>query len=162
MKVRTDQRRLVRIMYIGMALTAALMLAPIIDMATADSISGHVRGVYPHWSAHKIHEDRDAIVAWLALAGVLGLGVWYWAIRAVRRHSRHARLVVTSAFTMGVVAVLINLSVGGNGYRQVVPLSYGLLSLVPAAVGLLAVVRAWKSPVAVRPVDVWHIPVRDG
>ena len=145
-QIKTDDRRLVRIMYVGMALTAALMLAPIIDIATADTISGHVRGAYPQWPDHKIHEDRDAIVAWLALVGVLGLGVWYWAIRSVRRHSKRMRLVVTSAFTMGLIAVLINLSVGGDGYKQVVPLTYGLLSLVPAAVGLLAVVRAWRRP----------------
>lgn len=148
-EVGTEERRLVRIMYIGMAITAVLMLAPIIDVLTADSISGHVRGAYPHWPVHKVHEDRDAIVAWLALVGVLGVAAWYWAIRTVRHHSRRMRLVVTSAFTMGLIAVLINLSVGGNGYRQVVPLSYGLLSLVPVAVGSLALVRAWKSPVAV-------------
>lgn len=147
-QINTNERRLVRIMYVGMAVTAVLMLAPIVDMFTADSISTHVRGTYPQWPAHKVHEDRDAIVAWLALVGVLGLGFWHWAIRAVRRHSGRARLVVTSAFTMGLIAVLINLSVGGHGYQQVVPLSYGLLSLIPVAVGSIALVRTWQSPVA--------------
>jgi uncharacterized membrane protein YidH (DUF202 family) len=140
------ERQLVRIMYVGMALTAVLMLAPIVDVLTADSISVHVRGAYPHWPDHKVHEDRDAIAAWLALIGLLGLGGWYWAIRSVRRHSGRARLIVTSAFSLGLIVVLINLSVGGDGYRQVVPLLYGLLWLVPAAVGLLAVVRAWQRP----------------
>lgn len=148
-QVSIDERRLVRIMYIGMALTGVLMLAPIIDMVTADSISSHVRDAYPHWPNHKVHEDRDAIVAWLGLVGLLGLGAWYWALRAVRRHSKHMRLVVSSAFTLGVVAVLINLSVGGDGYRQVVPLLYGLLWLVPAAVGMVAVVRTWRNPALV-------------
>ncbi len=142
----TDERRLMRIMYAGMALTAALMLAPIVDLLTADSIASHVRATYPHWPNRMIHEDRDAIVAWLAGVGLLGLGAWYWSIRSVRRHSRRMRIVVTSAFSLGLIVVLINLTTGGHGYKQVVPLPYGLLSLVPAAVGLVAVVRVWQRP----------------
>jgi hypothetical protein len=137
----------VRTMYVGMALTALLMLAPIVDVLTADTISSHVRGAYPHWPDRKVHEDRDAIAAWLALIGLLGLGVWYWAIRSVRRHSGRLRLVVTTAFSLGVIAVLINLSVGGDGYQQVVPLLYRLLWLAPLAAGLLAVVRAWRPAI---------------
>lgn len=142
----TEERRLVRFMYVGMALTAALMLAPLVDLATADSIAGHVRATYPHWPDRLIHEDRDAIVAWLAGVGLLGLGAWYWSIRSVRRHSRRARIVVTSAFTLGAIVAVINLTTGGHGYTQVVPLPYGLLSLVPTAVGLFAVVRVWHRP----------------
>lgn len=144
--IASDERRLLRTMYVGMALTALLMLAPLVDVLTADSISSHVRDAYPQWPARKVHQDRDAIVAWLALVGLLGLGAWYWAIRSVRRHSGRMRLVVTTAFAMGLIAVMTNLSVGGDGYQQVVPLLYGLLWLIPAAVGLVAVIGAWRRP----------------
>lgn len=146
----TDERRLTQIMYVGMALTAALMLAPIIDLLTTDSVSGHVRATYPHWPERMIREDRDAIVAWLAGVGLLGLATWYWSIRSVRRHSRRMRIVVTSGFSLGLIIAMINLTTGGHGYTQVVPLSYGLLSLVPTAVGLLAVVRIWRRPAPAR------------
>jgi hypothetical protein len=141
-----DERRLMRIMYVGMALTAALMLAPILDLVTVDSIAGHVRATYPHWPDRLIHEDRNAIVAWLAGVGALGLVAWYWSIRSVRRRSRRMRSVITSAFSLSLIVVLINLATGGHGYQHVVPLPYGLLSIVPTAVGALAVVRVWRHP----------------
>ncbi|HZC71734.1 MAG TPA: hypothetical protein VE442_13665 [Jatrophihabitans sp.] len=140
----SDEQRLLRIMYIGMALTAALMVAPLVDLFTADTIYNHVHATYPHWPDRMIHEDRDAIVGWLAGVGLLGTGAWYWSIRAVRRHSRRMRIVVTSAFSLGLLVALLNLSTGGHGYEQVVPLPYGLLSLVPTAVGLVAAVRVWR------------------
>jgi uncharacterized membrane protein YidH (DUF202 family) len=140
----TDDRRLMRLMYLGMALTAVLMLAPIVDVFTADSIASHVRDTYPRWSERMIHTDRNAIAAWLASIGLLGVGAWYWSIRSVRKHSRRARIVVTSAFSAGLIVVLINLTTGGHGYKQVVPLTYGLLWLLPAAVGTLATVRTWR------------------
>ena len=111
----TDERRLTQIMYVGMALTAALMLAPIIDLLTTDSVSGHVRATYPHWPERMIRaEDRDAIVAWLAGVGLLGLATWYWSIRSVRRHSRRMRIVVTSGFSLGLIIAMINLTTGGR------------------------------------------------
>ncbi|HEY7050370.1 MAG TPA: hypothetical protein VH373_24355 [Jatrophihabitantaceae bacterium] len=149
----TNRRQLARIMYVGLALTAVLMLAPIVDLLTVDSISGHVRDAYPNWPDSKVHQDRDAIAAWLAAIGLLGIGTWYWAIRSLRRSAGRARIVVTTAFALGLLVVLTNLSVGGDGYRQVVPLLYGLLWLVPAALGLLAVVEAWRRPTPARTVE---------
>ena len=53
-----------------------------------------------------------------------------------------------SAFSLGLNVVIVNLITGGHGYQQVVPVPYGLLSLVPAAVGLVAVVRVWRLGLA--------------
>ncbi|HEX6445829.1 MAG TPA: hypothetical protein VF053_12130 [Streptosporangiales bacterium] len=133
-----------RVMYVGMALTAALMLAPIVDAATVDSIASHVRGAYPHWPERLVAEDRNAIAGWLAAVGLLGLGAWLWAIRSARAGRRSARWVGTVMFTLGLVVSLVDASVGGGPYRQIVPLAYGLLGLVPVAVGLVAVVLLWK------------------
>ena len=135
-----------RVMYLGMALTAVLMLAPIVDAATADSIAGHVRAAYPHWPDELVAKDRTAIVAWLGAVGLLGVGAWLWAILSARRGRRSARWVSTVMFTLGLVVSLIDLSAGGGAYQQIVPLAYGLLSLLPLAAGLVAVVLLWLAP----------------
>lgn len=128
----TDRRQPARIMY----------------LLTVDSISGHVRDGYQNWPVSKVDQDqdRDAIVAWLAVIGLLGSGTWYWAIRSLRRSAARAGIVVTTAYAPGLLVVLMNLSVGGDGYRQIVPLPYGLLWLVPAAVGTIVVGRVWRRP----------------
>lgn len=132
-----------RVMYLGMALTAVLMLAPMVDAVTVDSIAGHVRAAYPNWPDRLVAQDRTAIVAWLGAVGLLGVGAWLWAILSARRGSRSARWVSTVMFTLGLIVSLIDLSVGGGPYQQVVPITYGLLSLLPVAVGLVAVVLLW-------------------
>lgn len=133
-----------RIMYVGLALTAALMLAPIVDAATVDTIAGHVRGAYPNWPESLVAKDRDAIVAWLGAVGLLGVAAWLWAILSARRGRRSARWVSTVMFVLGLTIALVDLSVGGGPYRQVIPLGYGLLGLLPVAVGLVAVVLLWR------------------
>lgn len=133
-----------RVMYVGLALTAVLMLAPIVDAATFDSIAGHVRGAYPNWPERLVSADRNAIVGWLGAVGLLGVGAWLWSILSARRGSRSARWVGTVMFTLGLVITLVDLSVGGGPYSQIVPLAYGLLGLVPVAVGLVAVVLLWR------------------
>lgn len=132
-----------RIMYVGMALTAVLMVAPLVDMVTVDSIASHVRDAYPNWPDRLVALDRNAIVGWLGGVGLLGLGAWLWAILSARRGRRSARWVGTVMFTLGLVVALVDLSVGGGAYSQVIPLGYGLLGLLPVAVGLVAVVSLW-------------------
>src|SRR4051795_13436889 len=89
------QRTARRVMYVGMALTAALMLAPVVDAATVDSIASHVRGAYPHWPARLVAADRNAIVGWLGGVGLLGVAAWFWAIMSARPGRRSARWVST-------------------------------------------------------------------
>jgi MFS family permease len=132
-----------RVMYAGMALTAALMLAPIVDAATVDSVAGHVRSAYPNWPDRLVAADRNAIVGWLGAVGLLGVAAWFWAILSARPGRRSARWVGTAMFTLGLVISLVDASVGGGPYHQIVPLTYGLLGLLPVAVGLVAVVLLW-------------------
>lgn len=135
-----------RVMYVGMALTAALMVAPLVDLATTDSIASHVRSAYPSWPDRLVNMDRNAITGWLGGVGLLGLVGWFWAIRAARPGKRSARWVGTIMFTLGLVISLTDASVGGGPYQQIVPLSYGLLGLLPVVVGLVAVILVWKPP----------------
>ena len=132
-----------RVMYVGLALTAALMLAPLVDLATADSIASHVRSAYPTWPDRLVTLDRNAIVIWLGSVGLLGVVAWLLAIRSARRGRRSARWVGTVMFALGLIMALVDVSVGGGAYQQVIPLAYGLLGLLPPAVGLAAVVLLW-------------------
>src|SRR4051795_3984777 len=84
------QRTARRVMYVGMALTAALMLAPVVDAATVDSIASHVRGAYPHWPARLVAADRNAIVGWLGGVGLLGVAGGFLAVMSPPTGTRAA------------------------------------------------------------------------
>jgi hypothetical protein len=131
-------------MYVGLALTVLATLAPLLDLATADTLSDHVRAAYPHWGPALVREDRDAIATYLVLTGALGIPLWILTARAVRAGRRWARVVATAALAAGVLVALTNLSVGGDGYHVIVPYTFGTLTLLPCLAGLAAVVSAWR------------------
>ncbi|RFU88558.1 hypothetical protein DY218_00945 [Streptomyces triticagri] len=127
-------------MHLGLALTAAVAVVPLADLATADSIASHVRDAYPHWSASEVAKDRTAITAYLGIVGLLGIPCWLWAIRWARRGSRHALALAGTLFAAGSCLALFGLTYASAPYDRVLPLSYGLLGLLPCLAGLAAVV----------------------
>jgi len=44
-----------------------------VDIATVDTISDHVRAAYPAWGPASVGADRNAIVIYLVITGVLTL-----------------------------------------------------------------------------------------
>lgn len=137
-------RQVTRYMYLGLALTVIAALAPALDMVTVDTVADHVRNAYPGWPDDLVAADRNAIVGYLAIVGVLGVGGWVWAIVGVRKQARRARLVCTVMFSLGAIMALTDLSFSGGAYTNVIPYLYGTLGLLPAVPGLLAVVRLWR------------------
>lgn len=134
----------------GLGLTALGALLPVIDMATVDTVGEHVRAVYPQWSAAMIAADRNAIVIYLGIVGLVGIACWLWAIRVANRRS--ARAARTSLLAVGATIALTNRTFSGGAYGRVVPIGYGLLGLLPVVAGVAATVRAWKrGPNAVAP-----------
>lgn len=134
-----------RVMYVGLALTVLVTLAPFIDVMTADTISDHVREAYPDWPADNVTADRNAIVGYLGVVGALGVAGWLWTIRLVTRRTRRARLAATIMFTLGAITALTNVSYGSEAYTTFVPGLHGGLGLLPVLAGAFAVVRLWRQ-----------------
>jgi hypothetical protein len=132
-------------LYSGLILTALLALAPLIDIATADTIADHVRAAYPNWSAGDVEKDRNAIAIYLAAVGILGSGGWLWTIRSVTRRPERAYRPATIMFVLGACVALFDLTYGSEQYDRTVPLLYGLLGLIPLLPGTVAVVRIWRD-----------------
>ncbi|SDK88112.1 hypothetical protein SAMN05216298_1812 [Glycomyces sambucus] len=138
---RTRQVR--RTLWLGFALQLAVAAVPLIDLATFDSITEHVRAAYPDWSAEDVALDRDAITWSLTGIGVLGCVGWLVAVALAKRPNA-SRITVTALFAIGLMTSLTLLSMGGEGYDLVVPLAHGLLALLPLLAGLAAVVAVWR------------------
>ncbi|MFI0463613.1 hypothetical protein ACH347_05990 [Saccharopolyspora sp. 5N102] len=141
-------RKATRFMYAGLALTAIATLAPLLDIATADTLSAHVREAYPNWPEELIAMDRNAIVGYLASIGVLGTAAWLWTIQGVRKQTRWSRPVSTTMFALGATTALMNLTLAGGEYAKVIPPLHATLGTLPALAGLATITILWrqKSP----------------
>lgn len=133
-----------RALWLGLALTVLVALAPLIDLATADTLSAHVRDAYPDWGPATVRGDRDAITVYLVAVGALGAVMWLWTIRVVTRGRRGARALATFALAAGACVALSDLVLAGGRYDTVVPTPYGVLGLLPVAAGVAAVVPLWR------------------
>ncbi|GLY70087.1 hypothetical protein [Amycolatopsis taiwanensis] len=143
-KMPVDRRATV-FMYVGLALTAIATLAPVLDMVTVDTVTDHVRNAYPNWPDDLVAADRNAIVGYLAVVGVLGIAGWLLAIAGVRRHARWARAVSTIMFVLGAIIALTDLTLGGAEYSVIVPTLHGTLGMLPTVAGLAAIVLLWRA-----------------
>ncbi|MFJ2900558.1 hypothetical protein ACIO87_37580 [Streptomyces sp. NPDC087218] len=134
----------VGVMYVGLALTAVTAIAPLVDAVTVDTIAGHVRAAYPDWGPGPVGQDRTAITVYLAVTGGLGVLLWLLVIRAVAAGRRWARTAATSAWAAGMTVAMVDLGMGGERYEVIVPVGYGVLTLLPCVAGGVAVVRLWR------------------
>ncbi len=132
-------------LYLGLALTALVALAPLVDAAATGVIADHVRAAYPEWPAADVRLERNAIAGWLAVTNALGIPLWLWTIRLVGKGRRRARTVAAWSFAAGACLALLNLGYGGEQYTTVVPPAFGLIGLAPAAAGLAALVAVWRT-----------------
>ncbi|MCT2586905.1 hypothetical protein [Actinophytocola gossypii] len=140
----TSERVRPTAMYVGLGLTILATLVPVLDIATVDTLAGHVRDAYPDWGADDVRKDRDAIAIYLVGTGALGIVLWVLTIRAFTGGRRWARAAMTAACGAGLLVALTNLSLGGDHYDVVVPYGYGVLTLLPCLAGLVAVVSVWR------------------
>ena len=136
--------RTLPVMYAGLALTAIAALVPLVDVATVDSLAGHVREAYPGWSADLVAADRNAIVTYLSAIGVLGIAGWLWTIRAVAKGKKRARAATTGMFVLGTGIALYNLTASGGEYERIIPALYRVIGLLPSLAGLVAVILVWR------------------
>ena len=136
--------------WIGAALQAVCVALPLLDLWTFGSIERNVQGAYPRWDAAEVATDRNAIVGYLVAVGILGVLCGLGTVWAARR-GRGVRATVTTLFTIGMLTLLTNATLGGEAYDRIVPLWLGLTLLaVPALPGLTALLAAWRGPAASR------------
>jgi len=131
-------------MVAGLILNVIAAVAPVVDIATVDTISDHVRSAYPTWDHALVTADRNAMVIYLVVTGVLGIISWVFVIWAVITGKRWARATATCAFIVGALFALMNLTLGGGNYDVILPTGYGVLTLLPCLAGLAAVVSLWR------------------
>lgn len=131
-------------MVAGLILNVIAAVAPVVDVATIDTISGHVRAAYPGWGDALVAADRNAMVIYLVVTGVLGITSWLCVIWAVIAGKRWARAAAASALAAGVLVATVNLTLGGGQYDVILPAGYGVLTLLPSLAGLVAVVSLWR------------------
>lgn len=133
-----------RLLHVGLAVTALVALAPLLDVMAVGALAGHVREAYPTWSESSVSADTYAIAGYLGLFGLLGVAGWAWTIRLAARHSPRTRVVATVLFVLGTITALTNLTYGGTAYETIVPVAHGLLGLLPVLVGAAAVTHLWR------------------
>lgn len=141
-------RRLLRAMWIGLALTVIAGMVPLIDIATADTLYAHVRDAYPDWPADLVRGDRNAIAIYLGINAGLGALTWLFTIWAAAAGRRWTRGVVIAAFALGAGLALFNLTLTGGRYDTVLPPAYGALGLLPSLAGLAVLIMVWRRPAA--------------
>ncbi|WAL65923.1 hypothetical protein ORV05_34570 [Amycolatopsis cynarae] len=139
------RRRWPGAMLLGLALTVVATVAPLVDVATVDTVADHVRAAYPDWGPDLVKADRNAIVIYLVIIGVLGILCWLPMIWAVVTRKRWARGAATTVFAVGACLSLAHLTMGGGAYKVILPVGYGILTLLPSIAGLAAVVSLWRG-----------------
>lgn len=141
-----DKRPELKVMYVGLLLTVVAALVPLVDLVLTDIVGGRVRAAYPDWPANVVATERNAIVGWLVVSGLLGVGGWLMSIRGVARARRWARPVAASWFLLGAALACLNLTVSGEEYDIIVPPVFGALTVLPVLAGLVAIVHLWRRP----------------
>ncbi|MYW63306.1 hypothetical protein GTY65_04315 [Streptomyces sp. SID8379] len=139
---RSERRSIA--MHAGLLLTALTALAPLLDIATVDTLSAHVRDAYPGWGPHDVAADRNAIAGYLVGTGALGTLLWLLAVRGITTGRRWARTATTLGFTAGLSVALLNLGLRGEKYDVVVPYAYGTATFLPCVAGAVVVVSVWR------------------
>ncbi|ADD45818.1 hypothetical protein [Stackebrandtia nassauensis] len=141
----SPERRRAMVMYAGLAVSVLALAVPLIDLATADSLTAHVRAAYPDWSASLVAADHNAIIVYLSIVNGLGVVGWLSTIRGVTKGAKWARITGTILFGLGALVALYNVSATGGEYANVIPYPYSTLGLLPVVVGAAAVVMVWRA-----------------
>lgn len=132
-------------MWVGLLLTAVAAMAPLIDIALTDSVAQHVREAYPGWGRGTVSTERNAIVGWLVITGLMGVAGWLLAIRGASGGSHRTRRLAVTMLLLGAALALLNLTAAGEQYDVIVPTTFGALTATPVAEGVVAVGQLWRE-----------------
>src|SRR5690625_3234868 len=108
-------RRLRLTLLVGLIVTAAVGVAPVIDLVSTDTVTAHVRHAYPAWPASYVAGERTVLTAYLVAVGLFGAAGWAWSLARARRRPIHGSAIVLFAF--GAAVALAHSSVGLAQYE---------------------------------------------
>lgn len=128
----------------GFVLTLGSVLYIAIDAMTTNRLTDHVRAAYPLWSQSDINADKVAIASYMVGFGILGMTAWLWSAWVLKREKPWARMAVTTLFIVGTGLALMNATLAGGAYDQIVPTPYGVAGLLPSIAGLVTVILLWR------------------
>lgn len=137
-------------MSVGLVLTVVAIVVPFLGSPAGQLISTHVKAGYPSYTADEVAAATGMYLAWLTVAGVLGVAAWITSIVVVRTGERWALWVAGTAFVVGAAISLFDLTIRDTSGDTGLPALIGWLGVLPAAAGLVAVVLLWKSLAARR------------
>ena len=138
-------RAVVRLMWVGAALTVVAAALPFLDQA-ATVLADHVRAGYPAYGRGEIDAAVTAYQAILAAAGVLGLIGWVGTAWSVRAGKGWARVLASAVFVVAVCVALTGLTVKDTSGDVGLAPQLGWLQLLPCLPGLAAVGLLWTKP----------------
>lgn len=132
-------------MFCGLVLTLLVAVFVVVDQATGDLLTQHIRDAYPAFSPSEVAADQSAIQTYLFATCAVGAAAWLWTAWAVHKRKTWARTATTTVFVLGAGLLFINATAGGEAYAQILPVSYGVVGLLPGVAGLVAVVLLWRG-----------------
>lgn len=145
MRTANNARSAVVAMSIGLLLTAVVTAAPFLGSPHGELISRHVESGYPSYTAEEVASATGIYLAWLAIAGVLGLACWITCIAATRAGKRWAPWVALVALVVGASIGLFDLTIRDTSGDTGLPPLIGWLGLLPCGAGLVAVLLLWMK-----------------
>lgn len=137
-------RSAIGVMYAGLGLTVAAMIAAYVDHATANVLASHIRAGYPAYTPARIDSAVTTYLVYLSVVGALGIICWLAAIWAVRAGKQWARGAATAMFAAGTGIAVIDLLVKDTSGATGLPPLLGWAGMLPCLAGLLAVTLLWR------------------
>jgi hypothetical protein len=143
MTTRTQRKRALPALYVGLVLTVVATLAPYVDRATSTVLADHIRDGYPTYTHAQIDFAVNAWLVILSLVGALGIAGWGSTIWAVKAGRRWATWAATAMFALGTSVALSALLVKDtSGDTGLAPL-LGWIGVLPCVAGVVAVAKLW-------------------
>lgn len=140
----TSRKKAILSILVGFALTLGSVFYIAIDAMTTNRLTDHVRAAYPTWPQSDINADKIAIASYMVGFGVLAMVAWLWSAWAANKEKPWARVAITTVFIVGTSLALMNATLSGGAYDQIVPTIYGVAGLIPSIAGLVTVILLWK------------------
>lgn len=123
-------RKAVRLMYVGAALSAVVVIVTLVSIA---SLKATILARYPHYTSTQVHTAEVAAVVTSVLGGVIAVALWLWMAWANGRGRRWARIAAAVFFGINTLDLLVSFA----RVHAVAPLIVGILVWL---VGLGAIV----------------------
>lgn len=134
-----DNRPILSALYVGLLLTGAAMVAPLVDHVTGNKLAAHIRDGYPDYSDAAIVAAANTYLVILTVVGIAGIACWLLTIWAVRAGKRWSMWAAGGIFTVGAIIALTGLLTDDTSGQSGLPTLFGWIGVLPSIAGAAAV-----------------------